>query len=27
MDFAPTFTGMLGVDLPNVDGTPVEELL
>jgi predicted AlkP superfamily phosphohydrolase/phosphomutase len=27
MDFAPTFTRMLGVDLPNVDGKPVEELL
>jgi predicted AlkP superfamily phosphohydrolase/phosphomutase len=27
MDFAPTFTRLLGVELPNVDGTPVEELL
>ena len=27
MDFAPTFTRLLGVELPKVDGTPVEELL
>jgi predicted AlkP superfamily phosphohydrolase/phosphomutase len=27
MDFAPTFTRLLGVELPNVDGIPVEELL
>jgi predicted AlkP superfamily phosphohydrolase/phosphomutase len=27
MDFAPTFTRMLGVELSDVDGDPVEELL
>ena len=27
MDFAPTITKMLGVELPDVDGQPVEELL
>lgn len=27
MDFAPTFTAMLGVDLPHVDGRPIPELL
>jgi predicted AlkP superfamily phosphohydrolase/phosphomutase len=27
MDFAPTFTRMLGVELPDADGNPIEEIL
>jgi hypothetical protein len=27
LDFAPTFGKLLGVDLPNSDGQPVNELL
>ncbi len=27
MDFAPTITGMLGVEMPNVDGQAIQELL
>ncbi|RJQ18639.1 MAG: hypothetical protein C4560_07040 [Nitrospiraceae bacterium] len=27
MDFAPTFTGLLGVELPHADGQPVREIL
>jgi hypothetical protein len=27
MDFAPTFCAMLGVDLPDVDGVPIEALV
>ncbi len=26
-DFAPTFTALLGVELPGVDGRPISELL
>jgi hypothetical protein len=27
MDFAPTFTSLLGVELPAVDGEPIAEIL
>jgi hypothetical protein len=27
MDFAPTFCRMLDVDLPDVDGAPIHEIL
>jgi len=27
MDFAPTFCRMLDVDLPDVDGRPIDELV
>ncbi|PYM34062.1 MAG: hypothetical protein DME15_09605, partial [Candidatus Rokuibacteriota bacterium] len=27
MDFAPTFTRLLGVELPEADGDPISELL
>jgi arylsulfatase A-like enzyme len=27
MDFAPTFAGLLGVELPDIDGQPIAEVL
>jgi predicted AlkP superfamily phosphohydrolase/phosphomutase len=27
MDFAPTFTNLFGVEMPNTDGNPIIEIL